>query len=292
MSSPQFEFSKIVVLEALADGERKTGREIVDTLRLQLIALNNNLLVEYIQVRGRGELIKALDQLLEEAVEGHAPILHIECHGSPEGGLGLPDDTSLSWQDLAEKLLRINLQTNFNLFVLVSACFGAYFLSMLSAIRPCPCWGIVAPTDTVYPNELESGFSEFYSVLFSTWDLTEAVSALRDRPLQNGYWLSELSEHWFEKILINYFTTYCTPDAMEIRLLDLRTRRENEGLPWMSMKDLRTELRRANEAAPEKYFAVYFQSKVIPGLEDRFSELLNRVERQIQLLDSGSSVQH
>lgn len=291
MSLPQFEFSKIVVLEALPDEERKTGRELVDTLKLQLIALGEAVPVEYKNISGRDAFIEALDQLHRETIEGHIPILHIECHGDRDRGLFFSEDESfLSWQDLAERLLRINLQTNFNLLVLVSTCFGAYFLSMLGAIRPCPCWGIVAPTETVYPDELESGFSEFYRVLFSTWDLTEAVLALKDRPLQNGYWLSELGERWFEKIVIGYYKTHCTPDALENRLIGLRTRRENEGLPWMAMKDLRTELKRVNEAALGKYFAIYFQTAAIPSLAERFSGPRNNIESQLRLLVSEGQI--
>jgi hypothetical protein len=53
--------------------------------------------------------------------------------------LHFADGTSMLWEELADRLQQINLRTGFNLLVLVSACFGAYFLGMLSAVRASPC---------------------------------------------------------------------------------------------------------------------------------------------------------
>lgn len=287
MVDSRFEFSKITVLESLADGERKTGRELAHTIKLELLARSETQPVEYNPVPGCEEFIAALERLEREADAGHIPMLHIECHGDRESGLHFADGTSMPWEELAERLLRINIRTRFNLFVLVSACFGAYFLGMLSAIRPCPCWGIVAPTEAVYPDELENGFGEFYRALFTTWDAGEATAVLKERSLQHGHWLSEVSERWFGRIFLNYLRTHCTAAATGERLRELRARQEQEGLPWMSLRDLRYQLRLANARALDKYFAVYFQTEAIPEAASRFASLRTALEEEARSLAFG-----
>jgi hypothetical protein len=284
MVDAQFEFSKIVVVESLPEGERKTGRELRDTIRLELAARGEALQVEYVVVPGRDGFISELERLRQESDHGHIPIIHVECHGDRASGLHFSDGTLMPWEDLADRLLQINLRTGFNLLVLVSACFGAYFLGMLSAVRASPCWGVVAPTDTVYPSELESGFSDFYRALFSTWDLGAATQVLEGRTLRHGYWLSELAERWFSRIVLNYLQTHCTVIATEQRIRDLRVRQQELGLPWVSLHDMRRELRLANSRALDKYFWVFFQVDTLPEATVRFAALRHAIQEQIHTL--------
>jgi hypothetical protein len=89
--------------------------------------------------------------------------------------------------------------------------------------------------------------------------------------------------------VLNYLQTYCTASATEERIRELRVRQEQLGLPWVSLHDMRRQLRLANSRALDKYFGVYFQIDSLPEAGARFSALRHAIEEQIRTLAAGGT---
>lgn len=240
--------------------------------------------VEYVQCESFRDFLLEMSRLRDEALQGQIPIVHIECHGDPMGGLQFANGSELSWADLAEALLGINLATQFNTLVVVSACFGSYFLGMLSAVRAAPCRGIVAPTERVFPDECEQGLKTFYGELVATWNLSLALDALKQRQLAHGSWFGELAEDWFAKIFLHYIETECRVEQAEDRLAGLRSQLEASNARWISRRDLLNQLKLTHSQALDKYFSRYFSTDRLPSVRQKFKSLKTEMASHLKEL--------
>jgi hypothetical protein len=281
---PGAQFTKFVVIESLKPDDRKTGREIAHGIRLQLANVGDSIPVDLKLCHSRSDFAAQFAELRRESEHGHIPIIHVECHGSKAAGLEFTNHERLAWTEFAALLEPINVATGFNLLVLISACFGAYFVSMISAIRTSPCWALVAPSDKVYPHELESGFIDFYNAFVRHWDVGLALTALRDRPLTKGTWQAVLAEEWFTDIVLQYIRVWCSMDAVRPRIPQLQKIREKQRQPWISERDLRNALRLQNSQALDKYFARYFATDSVPSNTTRFAPVKRSAETKVESL--------
>lgn len=138
------EFDSIYVVQFLGANDSKTGTTLYAET-IEPLAQNAGVRSALLDARSRAGLFEALDLIATESAEGrHAPIVHLETHGSIRG-IGANDSEIVTWSDLKPKLIAINDISQLNLFVTVAACHGLQLLQTLSPIDRAPVWGFLGP---------------------------------------------------------------------------------------------------------------------------------------------------
>lgn len=286
MNISGFTFSKIVLVQSLEPHEVQTGLHLSQYISAQISESNHQIQLEYTTCSSGVEFIEILRRLTTDAkVKGEFPIVHVECHGSSKEGLEFENGSTLSWDVLASELLHLNVACKFNLLAVFSACFGGHFLGQLDAISPAPCWCIVAPTETVDPAEIMSGFRIFYSTLLLSADAGKAAAKISRAPLSHGRWFSQPTEIWFETVVTNYITKHCTKEATRDRAKKLRRQLIKEGHLPKSIGNITRELCRLNRTNfLGEYFDTYFQTSAIPENIQRFQHARVRLDLKLKAL--------
>jgi hypothetical protein len=273
-----FGFSKISIIQALDSGEFETGTELgkyIDGLRDDYPTVPQ---VELINVKGRAEFLWAVDGLVKAAKEDNdCPILQIETHGwEDKSGLAFPDDSSLSWPELAAPLAQLNKATRFNLLVCMSACFGGYSLSFVRPHNPSPCFALVGPTHSVGPAELLGSFRALYRELLINLDADAALGKLHAHGLEAGGFLTVTAGDWFFKLADVYLCTYCTKDRLKARATAIVERLRSEGR-MLGHQDLSAVDQIGAMLASsffDRLFGKFFMLQDIPENQRRFEEAL------------------
>jgi hypothetical protein len=280
-----FTLSEIVVVESLEPHEAPTGAILVKTLDGLIGELAPNLRVTHWPCESALEFRAQMQQLADRARKsGVRPLLHIEAHGSEAGGLEFANGSSLSWDDLGLLLTELNVATQFNLFVVVAACYGAHLVSQFSPLSPAPAWGIVAPTRSVDPGELLRGFRSFYGCLLRTKDATLATTILEDGNLSEGHWFSEMAEDWFGLLVTNYIKENLSHRAVRNWARSLSRRMRGQGYR-AGVGSVTRQLRTQHATTLSgKYFDAFFCVGRVPGAEARFEAVRERLQRSIASL--------
>lgn len=215
---PICHFSKIVVLQSLFKDDLKTGKQLFEDIDTAECFHQRGIEVKYYELNCKYEFLTCLEELASEATLGKWPILHIECHGSDDQeGIVLADDTFLSWMELKPYFININKASQFNLIIVLAACNGAYFAKTILPIDRAPCLALIAPTDTVYPDELLTNFTGFYQSLLKTLEGDKALKFLKKKPLKIGGFYVTTAINFFNQVYSGYINKFCTPKQLEIR---------------------------------------------------------------------------
>lgn len=219
-----FRFAKIVVIESIPDGQFPSGTALYGQIEAQLKHYERPITCQYFAVKSRKEFRRAIDKVRKAArEEGRIPLLHIECHGNDDG-LELLNGDRISWPLLCEILYPVNRLTGLNLFVCISACFGAFLLKEYMILNPAPFFGLLSATEEQGPEELFRGFSAFYRVLIETLDGDRATAAVKEGAPK--FYLTDALGH-FVRSYRAYLANYCTDEkywerAEKVRQIDLR----------------------------------------------------------------------
>ncbi|CAN7459709.1 hypothetical protein [Caballeronia sp. LjRoot31] len=276
-----FAFAKIVIIQSLEECEHPTGERLRDALAALNGELGQSVPVELRTCESAVGFRAIVDELTEAASVGQIPLLHVECHGDEQAGLIFENASELPWQDLAAMLSRLNDACQYNLFAVFAACFGAHFLGQINAFTTSPCFAIVAPTEFVFPDEIEAAFRQFYRDLFNGWDAALAVKKLRSRRLTQGHWFAETAERWFERVVMAYVETKCTRKEMKPRVRALYRRLLAEG-NRQSIGRLKRWIKNRNQRAfLDEYFDRFFGTKKFPDNRQRFSGVHERMKRRL-----------
>ena len=121
------------------------------------------------------------------AATGLNPILDIECHGDDDLGLQLADGSRIAWDELKTALEAINLAARFNLILVLGCCYGAYFGREARLHEHAAFVAYIAPTDRIEVKTLAAGLHAFYEELFTSFDITNAINAMRAAAPEFGY---------------------------------------------------------------------------------------------------------
>lgn len=267
-----FSISKISIIESLEPSEVHTGRIIAEYIRAQLESAGIDLQVEVLECESKIEFLAILERLAQEAIEvEHIPLLHIECHGDKLDGLEFANSSMMSWPELSDELLKLNCATRFNLFSVISACSGGYFLSQIFPGQPAPCLGMLAPSDAVDPAEILEGFRIFYSTFIKTFDAGSAAQKMSRQRLTAGKWFVQSSDEWFVRIVINYVQVHCTRKQLEERAKKLSRKLRNSGIEQSIGLTKRRIRKDHNSGLVDKYFASFFMTERFPENKLRFN---------------------
>lgn len=277
-----FRLSRIVIIESLKPCETKTGLMTANFVRAMDSAVATGIPIEYRDCDSAHDFVEILKDLTINASQTHSvPLLHVECHGDDLLGLRFRDESAVSWPELSALLVDLNKATRFNLISVFSACYGAYFLSRLSTEDPSPCYAMLAPTEAIWPDEILGAFRAFYSEFFSSMDAGHAMSNISKHTLQEGAWMSQLAESWYEHVVTSYIQQHCT--SHEIRMRTLRTLRvlQASGVAT-NMHHVKMELIRVHrEHLVGSYFDRYFMIDDIPENATRFRSARSRIEKRM-----------
>jgi hypothetical protein len=277
--------SRVVVIESLRPSEVRTGALQADWIRTLVSDNDLGVGVDLVSVPGAAGFRRVIQELAVRArTSGDWPILHIECHGSKSTGLWFADGTLVPWEGLGLLFTELNVASQFNLLVLVSACYGAHLTGQFSPVKPAPAWGIIAPTHAIDPAEILAGLRTFYARFAKTSDLGVAASELSRLGLSEGNWFSKRAEEWYEQLIGVYVRKRCTPNAIRHWARTLSHKMRAAGIP-ASVRTLERDLAARNASdLTGKYFDRFFCVADVPGNAERFRSVRQRVRDEIDTL--------
>lgn len=278
--SSSFDFNKIIIIQSLEAHELQTGELLYQFIKKEIADLGHEIHVDFVNCTHANEFKAIIKELIKEVEKGYLPLLHIECHGDTLDGLIFQNGSELNWQEVSELFLDLNIATKFNLFVSISACYGLHFISEMTAIKPAPAWGIVAPSALVYSDELFKGFKDFYKH-FLRFEMEKAILSFSNNNLSVGDWYCQTAESWFSRVVKNYITRYCSKKECRKRVESMHLEIKNKG-ETISMSELKKNLHDANRIyLTNKYFEIYFSTAKIPENKNRFIEVKHNLEKEM-----------
>lgn len=126
-------FNRIAVIQSLAEDELHTGKMLYEDINSHNFAHDIGLDIRLYNVETKKELFDLLSRLTDEARTSDLfPILHVEIHGSSDKtGLVLSSGDFVSWQELKNPFIKLNIETKNNLFIVLAACYGAYLIEII-----------------------------------------------------------------------------------------------------------------------------------------------------------------
>jgi hypothetical protein len=278
--SDMITLSKLVIIDSLEANEFQTGQEIEIFARAEFSLHNLPLLVERHSVLWPADFEKILLNLTADAARGMFPILHVETHGDPKDGLEFASGSTMSWSRVSELLVDLNRATRFNLVCVFAACYGAYFAGQMWVHKPAPCFGLLAPEDTVDPGEIYRGFRVFYGELARTRDMGAAAALLAREKLTRGRWMNQTAPIWLPKVLRATAEHHLSAEGLKAMAARIKARAEAEDLPpELNLEPLSEET--ARRYLSETAFHRFFMVMDIPENADRFRSVQERVIREI-----------
>ena len=278
-----FEFSRIVVIESLPSDEAQTGTQLLPIVKTSAADHKRIIPVDIYKCQNADEFRIILEKLCVEAKAGHIPILQIECHGDQHTGLHFSDGSDLGWPDLSDALCSLNRETKFNLVVVISACFGAYFLGMLSPLKAAPCYALVSATKAIVPYEIRNGFVAFYDDLFASLDLGLALANLEKRKTYEGAWYSKSAEFRFLEIVKNH-GAFQKVDLIKEQWKNFNDHVKPMSTPPVSWQEYYKNIKEQNQKIPKKWFGTFFMTSLIFENAIRFKRVIDEAEAHFSVL--------
>ncbi|MDD4309689.1 MAG: hypothetical protein PHO32_04870 [Candidatus Cloacimonetes bacterium] len=211
-------FDKLHIIQWLGSTDRKTGKELFNTLQASGDIDHN--LVEFVDIADKSELLSVLDNLIISCRDKDSiPLIHIETHGNDSGiGTSVNPNQFIEHTDLLEVLRELNVQTKFNLFIVMAACFGSKLVKIIkdTLLKPSPFWGVMGPIKETYDDYIYRGYCAFYKSFFKTYNINESMKVMKDEVPQFDKDLRMYTaEELFQKAIKQYCTDKC---SLEISL--------------------------------------------------------------------------
>lgn len=207
-----FSFDSVLIVESLRPENRKTGFDL-HASTLKPLAQRESLRAEIRVVSSVRELRVALYHAAEYTRMGHAPILHLEMHGSKEG-LELANGDIMLWKELAPALTEINIASRMNLLVVAAACHGWHLSDALRPTSQAPAWAIVGPPDSVSAGSVYDAMTEFYSRLIVDAALMPALYAMNGgAEIKDWVYRFQLADHLFCRVFQTYLETVSVDES-------------------------------------------------------------------------------
>ena len=216
----QIHFNRIYIIESLQHGDTLTGTNLHnDLLRYQ--SLKHPDFESILKApKDKKEWNELFAEIVKDCeVNGNAPIIHFEVHGSPDKkGLVLTSKELITWEELYQNLAPINRLLRNELFVTMAVCHGSYFLMSSYINRQTAFQGIIGSFDEIHESDLVIRYDAFYSELFSSFDLNRAYEQLSSsNPSMPNTYRCFSSEYVFARCYLEYIKNECSEAALEKR---------------------------------------------------------------------------
>jgi hypothetical protein len=229
----KFHFNKVFVMESMPLDEHRTGMHLHDDTIRPRTWQHSVLKSEYIYISNSVELFSTLDYIEQQIIElQQLPYLHFEMHGS-RIGVHLQQDV-VTWNELTNRLRRINILARNNLMISFATCFGNEIHKLIDFAERAPFFGFIAPIATVSTKTIEVGFNAFFTKLFTGEGLGSAYEALNDTCINNEYFVLDNCEDTFTRPLKKQITDLQNPSYYTMYVLE----RANEMLSFPGIRRL------------------------------------------------------
>ncbi len=220
--------------------------------------------------------------LEKEAASGARPLIHIESHGDPDEGLEFSNGSVLSWGELANLMVSINLATKFNLIVCLSACHAANFLGKMGDVdRPCPCRALIAPHKEMSPSEAMFAFREFYSNLLQARTFNSSIELIEGLKTEDGFWIAETAEGWFRFTSRQFVLNQCSIPEVKKRILGIHKKVKEAGLNPKIGEIKKEFMIHYREVMFQELFNTFFGLHSVPELRSEFEPLFYELKTWI-----------
>lgn len=267
-------FRRLVIVDSIPTGECNTARNLRDDLKIAAAAYAPTPQIEYLRVESAQDLLHFLSKCRDEVIAGRGtPMVHIECHGDEEG-FGLADQSFIDWSDLKLPFTELNVATRLNLMIAVAACTGGALGKITSMGDRAPFWGLIGPTRTMLPTELEAPYRALYTTLFQTKSPEEAMKAMDAAAPPNSFWRTT-AQGLFQNGWTGYEDQYCNATAMEARAQRLLKRLQSAHPgPYPSVEECKAVLAALKPSQYDRYVEIFFMLDLYPEHRQRFSGLI------------------
>jgi len=277
-------FQKVWVIESLPDGELKTGRKLVEGNLSEATLRFPNLELGFETPSNREEFLGILDRVYAECVAtAKFPLLHIECHGCPEG-LQMASGEVVNWSEIREQFISINSACRLNLVVVLAACYGVHVLNLATKLDRAPFWAVIAPEKEVTAGHVQAGFDAFYKEFFKALDGDAAIAALNHQDADRVYHFFSI-KRFFLRAYREYYAIACRGKAQRDRIEDLVSQAmsnpliaRNVGLA--KVRKLVKEQRGHHKVDFERMAHSYFMIDLYPENAERFLVDFNEIAQQ------------
>src|SRR5690606_33260348 len=133
----------------------------------------------------------------------------------------LADGSLVDWMELKPALAQVNVAMELSLRVIVAACTGGALAKAVTVTDRAGLWGLIGPTKSISPAELEGSYRAFYTELLVTKSPSAAIKALEAKSVPGMFWRAT-AQGLFQAAWDGYRSTYCTPEQLHLRSLRMK----------------------------------------------------------------------
>ncbi len=271
-------FGKIHIVEWLADGELKTGRELFDELQPLGLMSKPKVDVSFTRVQNKAELLATIQSIGDECrVSRRVPLLHIETHGFANG-LGSAVGDFILWPELMDALIPLNQLTELRLSIVLAACEGWWGLQMAQPSTRAAFLALLGPTKQINAGDLSKALQTFYKSIFAGRNGNAAFKAMNDAvdPANRTFGIVN-AEMLFKTVYREFLKS--TAEELSVRVerivaIEVARFKASKGGMWRHEVDQAREMARAHvhafDAQFDHYRTQFFFIDLFPDNDKRF----------------------
>ncbi len=264
-----FNFNTFYVIESLDKSDKLTGTELHDDILRYSGFKDEAVSAHLITVNSKEELLTSMIEIKEHCVHKNvSPIIHFEIHGRIEG-LVTNSNELITWEELHNYLIEINVASRHNLFITLAVCYGAYILQLHQITKRAPFWGFIGSFEEINQGDLMIRYHSFYETLLNSFDITEAVVALhKSNPKIESSFRFINSEEFFIELYDLYIKNEFSDEKYNTRweraLNDANTTLANRAEKRRFKKDFYKILKKENLPRYDRDKKYFFMSDLYP----------------------------
>lgn len=195
----------IIVIESLGSDDRKTGKELYDDVIVRYneyfhSTAKQSLITRYYAINNKSEFLELLNVIaLESSSYASGVLIHIETHGSDDrSGMVLYNGEKLIWGEVQDVMIRINVNTNNQLYLSMATCFGVYIHETMDHKKRAPFCAFISALKKVTENEIIEFFEPFFRELINSRD---AIEAIKKNQINNSNFYYKDAEEIYKQII-------------------------------------------------------------------------------------------
>ncbi|MEM8998809.1 MAG: hypothetical protein AAGB24_00975 [Bacteroidota bacterium] len=208
------------MIESLRQSDLNTGQELFnDNIKYGLWKKGFYNHCEIYLPKSKTDFFNTVEKIKSEIDEKSIyPIIHLETHGSRDG-IEVTNGQLITWLELQNRLIEINMLCKCNLFLTMATCYGGYIYSVINPGLRSPFWGFIGPFEEVSFDESRYNFKAFYDEFIDSLNINKAVALLNgSNESKKPKFRFHNTEFAFKVSYENYEKKYLTEEVIEERL--------------------------------------------------------------------------
>lgn len=178
---PKATVNSVYVLDSVPQGEQQTGYDLYYDVIKRYADFNQSktpFIHLYLKLSSKIDFLEAINH-----IEGCTPyanegvLIHLELHGSKDG-VHFHDGSMLSWEEIKDKLIAINIALDNQLFITMASCYGRYLHRTIDVFKKAPFCAFISASKEIYPSEIQTYFEPFFDNLIKTRDMITSYTLL------------------------------------------------------------------------------------------------------------------